>query len=167
MGGLGGLKHNEARDVLDDRRRWWLLTLESYRLGLQVRILVPVFYVFGSVIAVSGFISASRSGDRGGLIFLTVWCVVVATQAWWTLMRMPWRIEADDREIRFVARTRLIAVPWSQLRSVTSPRYDMNRVSIRWEWDGGKLRTIGPWDGQHRLLTTVEQRAPGVSISGL
>jgi hypothetical protein len=143
------------------------LTVESYRLGLQVRIFLPFFYLFASVIAVIGFVSTSGSGDRGGLLFLTVWCVGVATQAWWSLLRMPWRIEADDREIRFVARTRLIAVPWSQLRSLTSPWYDMNRLSIRWEWDGGKLRTMGPWDGQHRLLATIEQRAPGVKISGL
>jgi hypothetical protein len=80
---------------------------------------------------------------------------------------MPWRIETDDREIRFVARTRLIAVPWSQLRSLRSPWYDMSRRQIRWEWDGGKLRTMGPWDGEHRLLATIEQRAPGAHISGL
>lgn len=141
--------------------------MESYRLGRQVRIFLPFFYVFASVIAITGFSSMSSSGDRGGLVFLTVWCVALATQAWWTLLRMPWRIEADDREIRFVARTRLIAVPWSQLRSLTSPWYDMNRLSIRWEWEGGKLRTMGPWDGQHRLLATIEQRAPGVTIKGL
>jgi hypothetical protein len=141
--------------------------VESYRLGRQVRIFLPFFYVFASVIAITGFSSMSGSGDRGGLVFLTVWCVALATQAWWTLLRMPWRIETDDREIRFVARTRLIAVPWSQLRSLTSPWYDMNRLSIRWEWEGGKLRTMGPWDGQHRLLATIEQRAPGVTIKGL
>lgn len=53
--------------------------MESYRLGLQVRVFLPLFYVFASAIAVTGFISMSGSGDRGGLIFLTVWCVALAT----------------------------------------------------------------------------------------
>lgn len=141
--------------------------MEFYRLGRQMRIFLPFFYVFASVIVVTGLISMSSNGDSGGLIFLIVWSVGVATQAWWTLLRMPWRIETDDREIRFVARTRLIAVPWGDLRSVTSPWYDMNRLSIRWAWGYGKVRTMGPWDAQHRLLATIEERAPGVVIKGL
>jgi len=60
-----------------------------------------------------------------------------------------------------------MAVPWGDVRSVTSPWYDMNRVSIRWEWGYGKVRMMGPWDAQHRLLATIEERAPAVVINEL
>jgi len=55
--------------------------VESYRLGRQIRIFLPFFYVFATVIVVTSFISMSSDGDSGGLIFLMVWSVGVATQA--------------------------------------------------------------------------------------
>jgi hypothetical protein len=129
--------------------------------------LVSFFYVFASVIVVGVLVQIRQTGDRAGLPFLVIWSVAVVIQGSWMLMRMPWRIQTDDRGIHFLARTRKIEVPWDRLRSVSSPWYDMNRVSIRWRWEGGRLRTMGPWEHQHRLLTTIEQRAPGVTIEGL
>ena len=138
-----------------------------YRLGLQVRVFLPFFYVFAAVVAISGFVSFSAEGDTVGVVIWSLWSVGVTVQAWWTTFRMPRCIETDDLEIRFVSRARTVSVPWGRLRSVASPWYDLNRQVIRWEWDGGRLRTMGSWERQHRLLTTVEQRAPGAVIEGL
>ena len=140
---------------------------ETYRITLPMRLFVSFFYVFASVIVVGVLVQMRHTGDRAGLPFLVIWSVAVVIQGSWMLMRMPWRIRTDDRAIHFLARTRKIEVPWGRLRSVSSPWYDMNRVSIRWRWEGGRLRTMGPWEHQHRLLTTIEQLAPGVTIEGL
>lgn len=123
-----------------------------------------VFYCFAAFIAVWGTMISLREDDTTGLWFLAVWCVVVVIQARWTLLRMPWRIVTDESELRFLARTRTVNVPWGQLRSVTSPWYDLNNQVMRWRWDGGKLSTMGAWDGQHRLLSTVEALAPHAEV---
>jgi hypothetical protein len=126
---------------------------ETYRITLPMRLFVSFFYVFASVIVVGVLVQMRQTDDRAGLPFLVTWSVAVVIQGSWMLIRMPWRIQTDDRGIRFLARTRKIEVPRDRLRSVSSPWYDMNRVSIRWRWEGGRLRTMGPWEHQHRLLT--------------
>jgi hypothetical protein len=36
-----------------------------------------------------------------------------------------------------------------------------------WRWEGGRLRTQGRYEGMHRLLRVVEERAPGAELRGL
>jgi hypothetical protein len=136
---------------------------ETYRIALSMRIFIPFFYLFALVVAV-GFLGDMSSSDQGGLLFFILWCIGLVASGWWTLLRMPWRVRTDDRGIHFLARTRTIDIPWDRLRSVSSPWYDLNRNMIRWRWDGRSLRTMGPWEHQHRLLTMIEQHAPQVDV---
>ena len=137
--------------------------VEIYRLALPMRIFISFFYLFALVIAV-GVLGSMSNSNQGGLPFFILWCIGIVASGWWTFLRMPWRIQTDDRGIRFLARTRTIDIPWDRMRSVSSPWYDLNRTGIRWRWEGGGLRTVGPWEHQHKLLTTIEQRAPNVTI---
>ena len=37
--------------------------------------------------------------------------------------------------------------------------------ALEWAWDHGALRTSAEFDGKHRLLATVEERAPQADLS--
>ena len=133
-------------------------------MALQTRLFVLFFFTVAPIGGIVGLIVTLRSGDVAGVLFVSVWLALVTGQSAWMLLRMPWRIELNEVTLRFVARSRQVAVPWSSLRSVKSPWFDLNRQSFLWTWDGGKLRTMGPWERQHHLLTTVEERAPQVRV---
>ncbi len=138
---------------------------ETYRLGVQTRIFLSFFFTVAPIGGIVGLIANLRGGEVAGFQrFVSVWLAVVMGQGVWMLWRMPWRIEVNEVTSRFVARSRQVEVPWSSLRSVKSPWFDLNRQSFLWTWDGGKLRTMGPWERQHHLLTTVEERAPQVRV---
>jgi len=141
--------------------------VQTYRVARRMRVFVPVVFVFIACAGVGVLVGTLREGNLAGVVFVSVWFALAGAKAWWALMRMPWRIDLSDEGMRFVARSRQVIVPWPSLRSVRSPWFDLNRQTIVWAWEGGRLRTPGQWDGQHQLLTAVAARAPQADIQGL
>jgi hypothetical protein len=120
------------------------------------------FFMLGVVAVVTDLVTSS---DRDGLVFGALWAGGVLVSGWWLLRRMPRRVEVLDDGLRFVAPSRTVLVPWGSLRSVASPRFDINRQSLRWTWSGRTFRTWGPYDGElQRLLHIIRKRAPEAQL---
>jgi hypothetical protein len=138
------------------------VTPEVYRQRARQRILFYVVFGFMALIGLPMFVATMATGDGGTMLFMTVWVGILGFNGY-MFLGSPREIELTESSIRFVGwRSRV--VPWSQLRSVSSPWYDMNRFSWRWDWDGGRITTLGGFERQHRLLTSIEEHAPHVEI---
>lgn len=124
-------------------------------------------YAFMALVGTVGLVGAYSGDDTGGQVFMTFWVTWLVVQGWWTWFRTPYRVEASPSGLRFVARTRVIEISWTSLRSVESPWYDFGNQSLVWRWDEQRLRTWGWFQGLHRLLTMVEERAPQARLRGL
>lgn len=120
----------------------------------------------GAVALVGIFGSPDEGGDAFSAVWFLAWTGFVLYEAWNFFFRMPQRIEVTSAELRFVARTRTVEVPWPSLRSVRSPWYDFGGQTLQWRWDGGKMRTYSRYEQLHRLLTIIEERAPQADVSG-
>jgi hypothetical protein len=123
---------------------------------------MPLVYAIWSAMALLLLVGVWRTPSANGLVLSVAFCAALPAHAWWIYVRLPYQIETDEREIRFIGRTGCVAVRWSQLRSVTWPRTQGARLD--WEWDGGRLYTIGPIDEERGLFTVIEQRAPSATI---
>jgi hypothetical protein len=115
-------------------------------------------------VGAAGAITVYAGSDQFGKGFITLWMVGLTTQTWWVNFRMPQKIETSDAGLRFVARRRVVDVPWSALRSVASPWHDFGNQSLVWKWEGRTIRTFGGFVGLHRLLGLVEKRAPHAKV---
>jgi hypothetical protein len=122
-------------------------------------------YVVIGLMALFGvpmWIGALVSGEGGLAIFMTMWVGILAFNGY-RFLGGPHQIVVTADCVRFVGwRTR--EVPWTALRSIRSPWYDLNRMAWRWEWDGGGLTILGSFERQHQLLRSIEDRAPQVDI---
>lgn len=137
---------------------------EDFRLRTGLQVFLAVAPVIMLAMGAAGTIGVYAGSDQTAKAFVTVWMVGVAVQCWWVNFRMPQRIEASEAGLRFVARTRVVDIPWSGLRSVDSPWHDFGNQSLVWKWDGRTLRTWSGFRGLHRLLRIVEERAPTARI---
>jgi hypothetical protein len=137
--------------------------LERYELQGMNRwlpfVVFPMLAVVGTAIA----IGALRDGDEVVLAVSVAWLGVAVWMARRYLRVVPVCIEADAQGIRFVARRRTTAVPWTELRSITTRR-GRNGEMLLWRWDGGKVLTLSGHRGLHRLLTRIEQLHPHVEL---
>lgn len=138
------------------------MNVETYRVGRDLRTFAPFSYVVWSLLALVLVVGVWTSPNVTGLVLSVAFCVALPAHVWWVYVRLPYRVETDEREIRFIARTGCVAVSWSKLRSVTSPRTQGARLD--WAWDGGTLYTLGAVDDERQLFAVIEQRAPSATI---
>ena len=124
-------------------------------------VFLPFFVVVGAIVLYASI----REGFAVGVAFVAVWFVAAMYQGWYALRRMPTAIGVADEGLRFVTRAGDVVVPWADLRSVGSPRWDLNRQLWVWRWATGKLRSWSQYEGAHRLLGDVERYAPHADVS--
>ena len=135
-----------------------------YELRPAQRFLSLVFLPFLLVVGVSMLVGFVRDGAAVGVAFVVVWLGFAVYQGWYMLWRMPTAIEVDEGGIRFVTRGGTTVVPWSELRSVSSPWWDFNGQVWVWRWRDGKRRSWGTFRNGHRLLNDVERHAPHTEV---
>ena len=140
---------------------------EVFRLSSGFTVFRGVILAFLALMGTAALVSTFSTDDTGGKVFMVVWLGLLLSQAAIVELRMPHTIEASPAGLRFVARTRVLEVPWPALESVESPWYDFGNQSVLWRWPGHRLRTWGPFQGFHRLLSMVEDRAPHARLRGL
>lgn len=141
------------------------MTHDHFALGRGMWAMAAViyaFFMFGVLIVLTDL---ATNSDRDGFLFGAVWVGGALVSGWWLLRRMPRRVEVLDDGLRFVAPARTVLIPWGSLRSVASPRFDINRQSLRWTWSGRTFHTWGPYDGElQRLLHIIREKAPEAQI---
>jgi len=136
----------------------------EFRLRLAARLLMPLGLALvvpiGAVIVVGVFLGSSVAAK----VYFALWYGWVLGINWWVAFKEPRRIVAAGDCLRFIARARVIEIPWSSLQSVSVPWYEIGCRSLVWKWDGRKLRTEGWWENRQRLLGIVAERAPGAKV---
>ncbi len=137
---------------------------DEFVLTASIRVFVPILSVlligFG---AVSAIIVVSSDAPGAFASIWVLWFGAVVAQAWWHHFRTPQRIKVSDAGLSFVARRRVLDVPWDGLRTVVIPFFDFGRHYLVWRWDGGRLCTWRRFDGIDRLFRIVEE-GPGAKV---
>lgn len=134
---------------------------DQFVLGRGMWVTMTFIYGLLGFVALGFVVDLVTNPGLGSLLFVTLWVSALLVGGWSIFLRMPRRVEIVDDGLRFVAPTRTVEVPWRALLVVSSPRTDVNGQSLRWTWDGGALRTWGPYDHElARLLHAVRQHAP-------
>jgi len=138
---------------------------DKFALGRGMWAMVTFIYGLLLFVALGFVIDLAANPGPGSLLFGTLWVGALLVAGWSIFLRMPRRVEIVDDGLRFVAPSRTVEVPWQALLEVSSPRTDINGQSLRWTWDGGALRTWGPYDHElARMLHLVRQHAPNADI---
>jgi hypothetical protein len=138
---------------------------DQFVLSAAIRVFGPIASVLLILLGGFGGVFVVASGAPLGFsAFWVLWFVGVVAQSWWFFFWMPQRIEVSDAGLRFVARRRVLDVPWAGLRTVVIPMLDFPKHHLIWRWDGGRVRTWRRFDGMDRLLGIVEQRAPEAKL---
>ncbi|MFP5319074.1 MAG: hypothetical protein ACLGI2_12375 [Acidimicrobiia bacterium] len=126
---------------------------------------VAVYAFFGlGVLMVIGTVFTEP--DRGGVLFGTVWVLLIVASGLWLLLAEPRRVEVLSDGLRFVAPVRTVIIPWEKLKSVSSPWFDINRQSLHWRFGRRRVHTWGPYDHEFQeLLALVREKAPSADLS--
>ena len=111
-------------------------------------VVIFVFVIFAVVVAISDMITTS---DRVGRAFDLVWAAAVVGTGLWLLLAEPRRVEVQSEGLRFVAPGRAVFIGWADLRSVSSPWFDINRESLHWRF--GRLGREDTTAHQHGWST--------------
>lgn len=139
---------------------------DIFVLGRGMWMMMSVIYGFVLFIGVGFVVDVLGNSNRDGALFAALWSGALLVAGWSIFFRMPRRLEIVGEGLRFVAPTRTVLIPWGSLLTVSSPRTDINRLALRWTWDGRTLRTWGPYDDDlDRLLQRIRQHAPETDLS--
>ena len=123
-------------------------------------------YGFFSFIGLIALASAITEPDPAGLAFTLLFVAALVFGGYWLAFRNPRRVEVLAEGLRLVAPAKSVFIPWGSLRSVASPSLDVNRRSLRWEWEDQRIETWGPYgESLNRLLHSISQKAPGADLS--
>jgi len=138
---------------------------DQFQVGPGFELAGAVVHFLVVVCGVVAVVGLARTDGGGGYAALWgLWTVGAVAQGWWHFFRMPHRIEVTDGGLRFVARRRVVEIPWSALQSVSIPLYDLGRHTLLWRWDGRKLHSWRRVRGLDRLFRAVENRAPNAKL---
>jgi hypothetical protein len=138
--------------------------METYQVGRHLRKGTAFVDTMFVVILLVPLVAALRTPSINGVVLPVAFVVALTAHAWWIYLRLVYRVETDDREIRFISRSGCVAVAWSKLRSVKAGRAQRSRLD--WEFDGGSVYTFGEIDREEHFLFALTQHAPGVTIEG-
>lgn len=142
-----------------------MTVMDQFALGRGMWAMTTFIYGLLLIVALGFVIDVATRPALGSFLFVTLWVGALLIAGWSIFLRMPRRVEIVDDGLRFVAPWRTVQVSWRALLMVSSPRTDINGHSLRWTWDGGALRTWGPYDHElARLLHIVRQHAPYADI---
>lgn len=139
---------------------------EEFPLGRGVWPTVVITYSLGGLVSLMLAIDVLTTSDHGAATISTIWLVAVLVSGWHLLIRSPRRIEVLPEGLFFLAPGRSVLIRWSELQSVRSPRYDLNRLVLIWRWNYQKrLTTFGPYGHDlERLLALLCDRVPHVDV---
>jgi hypothetical protein len=124
--------------------------------------------LFGLEALVFAFIAIHDSDERMGGALVGVALVVgggLFVLVFWAAT--PNRIEVTAQGVRIVSPLRKKQFDWVELRSVSSPWWDVANASVLWHWDGGKVVTRRAFYGLFRLFGELPERAPQAEVRRL
>ena len=151
------------RSAKDDGRS---VALDNFPLGRGMWAMTITLYVFVSFIGLIALATAITEPDPAGVAFTLLFVGGLVLAGYWLAFRNPRRVEVLAEGLRLVAPAKCIFIPWGSLRLVASPPFDLNRWSLRWEWDGQRIETWGPYgESLNRLLHIIRQKAPVADLS--
>lgn len=138
---------------------------ESFQLRRSIRAFLAFFYLFALLFAVTAVLSSKIQHDPLGVAVPVVWFALVAVQARWMFLRMPWRIRLEPNAVVFVAlRGYRRQIPYEELASVSTPGWDFNHQTASWRSSEQRVRSLTAFNGWRRLLNEIEKRAPQARV---
>lgn len=138
---------------------------KQFALGRGIWTMTIVIYSFFALIAVMAISDAITTSDQGARAFEVLWVFAITTSGLWLLVAEPRRVEVLPEGLRFVAPKRTVLIQWEALKSVSSPRFDLNRWSLHWRFGRRWVHTWGPYDHDFQeLLALVRDNAPSADL---
>jgi hypothetical protein len=134
----------------------------SYRVYAFYRIQVIAMFAVFAVVAVVLVVSLVVGASGPPVGFSLFWIAAVTWNAYWFLLRVAYRVDLADRELRWHAPLGSGAIPLATLREIRPSRMSSN-VEL-FEWDGGRPVIVFAMKGLRDFCAVVQAAAPHVGV---
>ncbi|MDQ1541895.1 MAG: hypothetical protein QOH29_2621 [Actinomycetota bacterium] len=134
----------------------------SYRVYAFYRIQVIAMFVVFAVVAVVLVVNLATGASGPPIGFSVFWIAAVVWNAYWFLLRVAYRVDLQDHELRWRAPLKSGTIPLDTLREIRPSRMSSN-VEL-FEWDGGRPLIVFAMKGLRDFCAVIQAATPHVGV---
>jgi hypothetical protein len=143
------------------------MTPHTYRLASNVRVFLAFFGVFFLVVVGLIVSQLAREGWPAEAAILVVWLGFAAALFSHAAFRSIIAITLEDDAVVFRSLFRSTRLLVSELVTIETSWWDLNRFSPVIRHRRGKLRLLGPFDGFYELISRLKEMNPAIEVKRL